>query len=572
MSQGVANELIDQDQPSAKTEDILAHYVVFPDRLDLVPAGAARLTGFRVLLGFSSGIIAQGIVAARTPPSMDDLAPLEPILLRGIRESQTLGYMSQCARDDLGLEIDLFDAPFQAIGEWDIEHTLDAAMVTWPVSSVGELRQRRHEAEAAAHIRLSSVIAEFVRWLDTDILALLDDDKAIIPSHYNYLAAGEPVLRRNRVQARTSFPLVFRNFVDHKPSAIRHGFLSRAVDEGRPLAKMLVDRLRVSPSVARAILHCPPDSLLGVWDRDLEFLGRIVDALEPAWRPTTSDQWNDLHEWTSALRHVLELPTDSEAFRAWLNDGARAGFPRNVGGTDLIRALRLIEDFVTTTARVVRRHNHIVYQERNDIAGQVLARLGRRRLFNVVTLAQGWHEAYAGVTEANPSNTGGKTEDWPVPLERFETADRIVLAITNERDLWQEGEAMNHCVATYSERCATGRIQIWSIRDHDLKRCSTLATLILDSAGRVVELQQNQANGNSRPDELSHMAALALREELVTRYKELEDYHAWRNRQAKIPLKRDGSDAAVLRGEAALQAVAPEFLAEMRRSFAVAEP
>jgi hypothetical protein len=55
--------------------------------------------------------------------------------------------------------------------------------------------------------------------------------------------------------------------------------------------------------------------------------------------------------------------------------------------------------------------------------------------------------------------------------------------ITNSVDLWREGEAMHHCVASYSRYVIAGQQYIYSIREGD-QRIATLE-LTRDGLGKA---------------------------------------------------------------------------------------
>lgn len=65
------------------------------------------------------------------------------------------------------------------------------------------------------------------------------------------------------------------------------------------------------------------------------------------------------------------------------------------------------------------------------------------------------------------------TRYW-VPLHSIDSRDYTAFAIETRADLIEEGERMEHCVASYSKRCATGRYVVFAIVD---KACAPVATV-----------------------------------------------------------------------------------------------
>jgi len=68
-------------------------------------------------------------------------------------------------------------------------------------------------------------------------------------------------------------------------------------------------------------------------------------------------------------------------------------------------------------------------------------------------------------------------DDWPPIVRRYQTGAFDMVALSYEEQLAVEGDAMQHCVATYADRCRYEPIRIFSVRTR--KTGTRVATLSL---------------------------------------------------------------------------------------------
>lgn len=69
------------------------------------------------------------------------------------------------------------------------------------------------------------------------------------------------------------------------------------------------------------------------------------------------------------------------------------------------------------------------------------------------------------------------TRYW-VPLQSVDGRDHVAFAIESRVDLIQEGERMQHCVASYAKRCAAGRYVVFTVLDRNDAPVATLGLSI----------------------------------------------------------------------------------------------
>lgn len=65
--------------------------------------------------------------------------------------------------------------------------------------------------------------------------------------------------------------------------------------------------------------------------------------------------------------------------------------------------------------------------------------------------------------------------DWPSVIQKYASGPFVMIGLSHESDLEEEGEAMDHCVGSYADTCRFEPVRIYSIRR---KKCGTrIATL-----------------------------------------------------------------------------------------------
>jgi hypothetical protein len=512
-------------------------FLVFPDLQELLPAKTVRLIDFRILIEFESGLIGSFRTARRQIPGPTEFLDLEYVLQGMSEKYQTAGYASQIAVDVYGLDVEILDYRFQHISDWSTEQHLAAALANL-AGSHANIMERRNSLQDSARERLQLGLAGFMSRLDPDILSRLESPVTFVPSHYNYFAAGNPTLRRNRLQGNMVFGLVFRNFTDHTPPNILLSALTRAVDAGTSLISVLCQREKVSPAVAKLILKCPTEVFIEPWRNDIRFMGQLLSMLEPAFRPTSVGEWVALHGCAKALKLALHLDWTGPVFKCWLNDAAQAKYALWTDDQERDLVCMIIVEMTQSVADLVanaKRANGDRDAVRANVRDAVWEYLGQKRLGTVLDMAKAWQRSFEREQEKLVSEklvTSGIR--WLSVVESFSTPTRLVTPLVTPEDLYFEGVAMRHCVATYTRMCAKGEVQIWSIRTHDNKRCTTLATWFLDDDGKVVRVMQHHALGNGPADPESTAAAKLLIEHMTSDEQDFSKFHVWRKARQHV--------------------------------------
>jgi hypothetical protein len=545
---------------SASRVAAIRSFLCFPDQDELVPRGAARLVDFRVLIAYESGMVGSFWSRARSLPRPEEFLEFDHVLQDMSRLGWTTGHATQVAVEELGLNLEAIDHSLDDVSAWNVEAHLASALASLAItSSPGEVAARREGLADAARSRLSAALTSFMAGLDPEILAIVGDGRPVLPSHYNYFAAGDPILRRNRLQGWRTFPLAFRYRTEPLPLSLTVSALSRAIDAGDPLVPTLANRAKVSQAAARAVLCAPPDAAIDPWHCNLNQMGQTLDLVEPAFRPKTGSDWRALHAIARELRNFLRGEKDGGLLRRWLNDIARDGWSVWAGEDAHARGLMVIHETLRGAIEVGVGRTGAPYSAVRQAAFDIL---GRKRFASAVRLGEAWEEAFQREQDRVVfEDAAASGVQWPVPLATFSTEERTIHAIDTPEGLYTEGTAMNHCVGSYIGECLAGRNQIWSVRTLSGERRSTLATYFAVGKDGAAFVSQHNGPGNSKPDAVSEAAANALVAQLQTMQKELDEFHAWRVSANRKHIDEFANRTGLRISEAALRVAAPELLA-----------
>ncbi|RDI12014.1 PcfJ-like protein [Flavobacterium sp. AG291] len=186
------------------------------------------------------------------------------------------------------------------------------------------------------------------------------------------------------------------------------------------------------------------------------------------------------------------------------------------------------EDFYGTVVRfIVNVEQEVAF----DVLQNVLEYIAAMRAENISFSMKGrtwealvrqsaeWHIAMAKKREAE-----GRCQWTPAPVNNYVVADEDctikIVQLTTSEALYEEGEAMSHCVADYEEACEEGRTAIFSVRKftQGQEGFDTLATVEVFLEN--MEIVQAQAKYNEMICETSHaiIGEWAFREKLAIGY------------------------------------------------------
>ena len=114
---------------------------------------------------------------------------------------------------------------------------------------------------------------------------------------------------------------------------------------------------------------------------------------------------------------------------------------------------------------------------------------------------------------------------WELPYRLTPTVGPFTPVILDSpQALWLEGKRMHHCVAHYTEPCASGSLLIVSLRDAAQAR--PVATVSFDLSGREVRLMQVAGFANHLAPPMARWAAQSFLEQLQAQKRALDQARA----------------------------------------------
>lgn len=131
-----------------------------------------------------------------------------------------------------------------------------------------------------------------------------------------------------------------------------------------------------------------------------------------------------------------------------------------------------VRDFLDALADGVAHHRRISSIKARRTVRRWAFKTGPKTLTKI---SDHWHEKMRR-TKGIAGDPSGKGIYWtplldsPIRLEK-----RMIVELNDEVSLWQEGNAMGHCVGGYAQKCLLYGVRIFSIRDLDGNHVSTLA-------------------------------------------------------------------------------------------------
>lgn len=279
--------------------------------------------------------------------------------------------------------------------------------------------------------------------------------------------------RRNRRQAIEAYPILTALFVRRskrkysaepvwEPARWSLGRLGkserlqiiRAIDQGEPLLPVLTRTLRVQPWMLRH-LHTHAAAFFEVFDGAAMAALRSIRWATPELAPTDAatiatlkllgDEVDTLVDWS--------VGDNRRAFRQLIGHHGRT---RNL--VDYLKFLRQLTAWIASTGTTVRGET---YRERLGI-GTIGDLLELSRIWHDIILRQPFLATPPGI---DPDAAPVPPASWPPVLEEpVRIGDYDFESLTTRRALCDESAGLDHCVATYLNRCVEGAVHILSIR------------------------------------------------------------------------------------------------------------
>ena len=379
---------------------------------------------------------------------------------------------------------------------------------------------------------------------------------------YNYFTAGDPILKRRRIQAISAFPWMApfvmeywhglqkfsssTNF-DHalsSPAFCHWGQqLSEAVDAGRPLISTAATLFRVNEEViewstGRPIIFQAPPSL-----RRINDLLRVLSFIKRENRPNNTSCWfnlratlrlfvlgfrfcvddghnrNHAYNDDEGIAELLAMPNMQQILRKRFEELNQRKSSIFKAQDWLFSHFCVAEDFLATLCDAVKaRYVDDKDTESTEIARSstiLMAWQAEHTLRDIANISWRW---YCELREELALSRDDSDVVWPIALEKpFEFDELRIVQMANYQQLNEEVRTM-HCDAfRYVNFYLLGTSQLFSIRNSDNVRLSTLELKSNLSDCDVdigfqshIEIASHHGFNKSKPSDLCKKAATAL--------------------------------------------------------------
>lgn len=340
---------------------------------------------------------------------------------------------------------------------------------------------------------------------------------------YNFVVLGGPA-RKWREQALVAFPLLIswalRDDLLDSADPPTPAQLCEAVDSNSPFVPALAHWFDVTKGTIRRLATRGARHWRAGGRTQFRMFVRALDLVPPEQWPTTLLDAKALATIAAnlgRLEHALDelfpgagtLLRETSS-RRFLRSAGRRGWRETLDRLGRIITVHLAHapDAIQSIARVVGAANTAPGRIAEGLAGvstRELAEFSRR-----------WHEAVVEFDRLGSSlvaaQASGETLRWPVLADPVVCGERRAVPLATSRELAEEGQALDHCVATYVSACLFTRTHLFSLRAPDGIRMSTVeVALEEDATGRFrAALRQHRAASNAEPGPECRRAATVL--------------------------------------------------------------
>jgi len=140
-----------------------------------------------------------------------------------------------------------------------------------------------------------------------------------------------------------------------------------------------------------------------------------------------------------------------------------------------------------------------------------------RTVHSMLRMMQDWHRSL-GRSNAAFSWARSPFQPWVIqePIRNDEETPKRwqMVELTNSAQLRTEGEALDHCVASYTGRCYRGTSSIWSLRMWRGETARHVLTVEVDTSSRTVVQARGRRNRAAAGKSLQLLHDWAVREKL----------------------------------------------------------
>jgi hypothetical protein len=354
---------------------------------------------------------------------------------------------------------------------------------------------------------------------------------------YNYFASSNAVIRRNRLQAATAFPMLVpmllnpvraKGWNDVMRSQTNKRTITRiaaAIDAGEPLFKTLADAFEVPVETIRWIVGKELPSGWMIDGQRMGWLFRMISWVAPEMRPANLHQFEQMMEAARAMSAPLQLvggeqrcvsvlhdPRLALTMRRWLSERLAVDYSRvatEPTENQLTRDVADSRDFVEMLYLDLHAHCDLlvtVGDEADALQRFVLDWARTCSLAQFLAMSRRWHESLL-LRTGETIEDSSVPQSWPPVLAAsVALGGRTIVELVDTASLVEEGRRLQHCVGTYSDLCMRRDGLLFSLRDAAGNPCSTLQLRISDERPTVA-IVQHRGSGNAAASEDCRKAA-----------------------------------------------------------------
>lgn len=384
--------------------------------------------------------------------------------------------------------------------------------------------------ELCLEITLQQALDQFLNALHpASVQSIQRSGNKLTTNIYHFMIGGtQSLVARNRRQAVAAFPLLVSALAGGRLESIRS-----VIDSGGKLVDALAEYFQVPKFLVRAVGRRSISSLGQRWATNPEFLFDVLSCLPVSTVPSAIEDWKKFYLAVDAFEEFSGDHPLAVMLKLWLPELAKQAF--EFDHMFLCIAVHNAHEFVmrlssilawslgegSCSAACVARVHTVVAELQNCVGPQQFS--DWEGVFVCLSHDIG---CFAEVELEHLSKIS-----WRDPLNGgfFSTDKCVIQCISDFESLSAEGIELNHCVATHASLCLRGETQIFSVRDLNNNRRSTLETYFyLNTEGScVAKLIQHRAFGNAEPDRDCKEAEVSLMSYLNSNQTLLSSYLEW---------------------------------------------
>lgn len=526
------------------------------------PARSLRLGSFIVLLECNKGHLHWFAIRSRSFPDQNQLSAIANILSENtsIHPNQNVTLLEDRIGDEIGLSVKFLEGDLENPAAWRFGDVVAEAMI---VAIGAGVRMNTIDCLRDLENAWREKFATFLSQLNQEILAVARSLGGLNVKRYNFFANPDLRVATYRRQAAMAMPLLVQQLCDNIDQSMAP--LLDAIDEGKPLFKLLANRLQVQPSVLKTLAGVRPDWLSKQRTNRIAALARLVSDIDANFRPRTEEDWRKFSNALDTLAVLAKRSFRVASSRIWIRHIAQNGFALPEALSENIDAhSRMIDQFVDALTSAViyelenQKADHLQEEAITALNRYYLKQLGLDRLLEIC-------RRYGGALRQAQRSCAAEIQTmtsriWPSIIARpFQSDDLFIVPLLTPEELVEEGRVMNNCIETYQTACAQGRCQLFSIRDQNHQRQSCVETTLHQALAGRFELRvvQHRAYGNTRPEHKESRAIEALVKHVEVGGTDIMGYWAWKTKVAVLNMEQRRAKARMLPILRALEAVLP---------------